>query len=62
MAKTYRIFKRSCRNWTEFARARKFTQRTGVSYEEARRLCDYWNSTLTPAQQRRGTKFEFTED
>lgn len=59
---SYRVFKRSCRNWDEFAHARKFTQVRGVSYSRARELCDRWNATLTKAQVRRGTKFEFESE
>lgn len=55
---TYRTFKRSCRNWQEFARARKTTHDRGLTYEEARRQCDEYNNNRTPAQKRRGTKLE----
>ena len=36
----YRTFKRSCRNWQEFAKARKFTDMTGLTYDRARDRCD----------------------
>lgn len=55
----YRTFKRSCRNWGEFARARKFEDMRNLTYEEARRRCEYLNGQLTAAQIRRGTKYEF---
>lgn len=58
----YRTFKRSCKNWEQFARARKMTVDTGLTYEEAKRQCDQFNSNLTPAQKRKGTKMEFTQE
>jgi hypothetical protein len=30
-----------------------------LTYDEALRRCERLNSQLTPAQQRRGTKYEF---
>lgn len=60
--KTYRTFKRSARNWHEFARARKITVKRGLSYDEARAACQKFNDNRTAAQIRRGTKLEFTED
>lgn len=59
---TYKTFKRSARNWDEFATARKFTVSRGLSLEEARRQCDLWNGNRTAAQIQRGTKLEFTQD
>jgi hypothetical protein len=59
---TYRTFKRSCRNWREFASARKFTDRTGLTYEEARQRCEDLNKELTRAQQKKGTKYEFERE
>lgn len=56
----YKIFKRSCRNWKEFSQARKFHVAWVDSHEEAVRICDEYNSTRTPAQIKRGTKYEFT--
>lgn len=55
----YRTFKRSCRNWQEFVRARKIEDCRNLTYEEARRRCEELNRQLTPAQVRRGTKYEF---
>ena len=58
--KCYKTFKRSCRNWREFGSARKITDETCLTYDEAKRRCEQFNSDLTPAQIRRGTKLEFT--
>jgi hypothetical protein len=58
--KIYIVFKRSCRNWEEFASARKYTIRKGLTYDEALSLCKQLNANLTQAQIKRGTKFEFT--
>lgn len=60
MAQFYRTFKRSCRNWTEFAKARKITEDTGLTYEQARDRCEAFNSHRTSKQIRKGTKMEFT--
>lgn len=59
---TYKTFTRSARNWQEFASARKRTVDTGLSYDEARRACEHFNSNRTAAQIRRGTKLEFTKE
>lgn len=56
----YKTFKRSCTNWRLFARARKITQSTGLSYDQAKQECEDFNNNRTPAQIRRGTKLEFT--
>ena len=58
----YKTFKRSCNNFRQFARARKMTQETGLSYEQARQRCEDYNNHRTPAQIRKGTKMEFTLD
>jgi len=57
---TYKTFKRSCRNWQEFAIARKITESTGLTYEQAKQQCEEFNNNRTPAQVRKGTKLEFT--
>jgi len=57
----YKTFKRSCRNWQQFATARKITVETGLTYDQARERCLEFNNNLTPAQKRKGTKLEFTE-
>lgn len=59
---SYRTFKRSCRNWQEFASARKITVSRGLSMDEARRQCEQFNTRRTAAQIRRGTKMEFTAE
>jgi len=59
---TYRTFKRSCTNWQQFARARKITDCTGLSYEEARERCRAFNESRTAAQIRKGTKLELTQE
>lgn len=60
MTTTYYTFKRSCRNWQEFASAEKETMETGLTYEEAREACSQFNDNLTEAEQDAGTKLEFT--
>lgn len=55
----YRTFKRSCTDFKSFASARKITDERGLTYDEARRRCDAFNSTRTPSQIRKGTKMEF---
>lgn len=62
MAETYRTFKRSCRNWEEFAKARKITDARGLTWEEARRRCEEFEANMTAAQKRRGTKLEFERE
>jgi hypothetical protein len=47
-------------NWDQFASARKITQSTGLTYEQARQECEQFNNNRTPAQIRKGTKKEFT--
>ncbi len=58
----YRVFRRSCANWKEFARARKTTIRANCTGDEARRICDEYNNNRTPSQIRAGTKYEFTAE
>lgn len=58
----YRTFKRSCRNWTEFAKARKITEDRGLTYEEAKKRCEEFNKNLTPRQISKGTKMEFEKE
>lgn len=59
--KTYYTFKRSCKNWQEFASAEKITVTTGLSYDEAREECKEYNDNLSEADIENGTKMEFTE-
>lgn len=62
MPEFYRTFKRSCTNWQEFARARKVTEDTGLTYEQARERCEEFNKNRTPRQKRKGTKMEFERE
>lgn len=55
---TYRVFRRSCVNWTEFSRARKTTIRCSLSYSEARQMCRGYNFSRTPRQMANGTMYE----
>lgn len=57
---TYKTFIRSCTDWQQFAHARKITQETGLTYEQAVSRCEYYNSRRTSRQIRKGTKMEFT--
>lgn len=59
---TYRVFKRSARDFAEFAKARKVTVERGVSLEDARRMCKDYNDNRTSAQLRKGTKMEFEKE
>ena len=59
---TYKTFKRSCTNWRTFAKSRKITVDTRLSYDEARRACDGFNASRTAAQIRKGTMLEFTQE
>ena len=58
----YKIFKRSCTNLKQFARARKITIDYVDSVTEAQRVCNKFNDARTPAQIRAGTKYEFTSE
>jgi hypothetical protein len=58
----YKTFLRSCTDWKSFSSARKITQDTGLSYEDAQRRCADYNDNRTPAQIRKGTKMEFTRE
>jgi len=59
---TYKTFKRTARNWPEFGTARKYTDRTGLTIEEARQRCKWWNEHRTKAQIRHGTMMEFIHE
>lgn len=56
----YKTFRRNATNWKTFVRARKFSDASGLTLDEARRRCEAFNSSRTPAQIRKGTKLEFT--
>jgi len=58
----YKTFKRSCTNWEQFGNARKITEDTGLTYEQARERCEQFNNNRTAAQVRKGTKLEFTAE
>jgi hypothetical protein len=60
MSDTYKTFIRSCTDWKSFASARKITQDTGLTYEEALRACDTYNNSRNSRQKAKGTKMEFT--
>ena len=57
----YKTFKRSANNWEQFAKARKISVDCGLTYEQAREQCRQFNENRSPAQIRKGTKMEFTE-
>jgi TRAP-type uncharacterized transport system substrate-binding protein len=59
---TYKTFIRSCRNWQQFANARKITQETGLTYEQAKQRCEEYNANRTSRQLQKGTKLEFTAE
>jgi hypothetical protein len=59
---TYKTFKRSCIDWKSFAKARKITEETGLSYLVARQRCEDFKKNRTRAQIRKGTMLEFTEE
>lgn len=60
--RNYYTFKRTCNDWQSFARARKLRDESNLTYEEARNRCAMLNAELSPAQKRRGTRYEFTTE
>lgn len=60
--KIYTVFKRSATNWEQYGSARKYKIQSGLTYEEAQRVCREFNADRTPAQVRKGTKYEFTSN
>lgn len=58
----YKTFKRSATNFKSFGSARKITQSTGLTYEQAKQECANYNDNRTPTQIRKGTMLEFTVD
>jgi hypothetical protein len=56
----YKTFIRSCVNWEQFAKSRKMTQETGLSYEQAKQRCEDYNKKRNSRQIRKGTMMEFT--
>lgn len=59
---SYRTFKRSARNFREFASAEKIEDETGLTYGEARDRCLDYNADLTDREKEEGTKMEFEEE
>lgn len=59
---TYYVFERSCKNWQEFASAEKKTIETGLSYDEAREICQEFNKNRTDTERENGTMYEFTTE
>lgn len=55
----YKTFLRSCRNFQQFASARKITDSTGLTLEEAQQRCKWYNDNRTSRQINKGTKMEF---
>ena len=62
MSDTYKTFIRSCTDWKSFASARKITQDTGLTYEQAYEACKNYNANRNAAHIREGTKMEFTAE
>ncbi len=56
----YTTFKRSCLNFHDLAHAPITVVERGLTITEARERCKEFNDNLTPAQERKGTKLEFT--
>jgi hypothetical protein len=57
--KNYRTFKRTCTDWESYSKARKIEDMSNLTYSEAARRAERLNESLTPAQKRRGTRYEF---
>ena len=55
----YKTFIRSCRNWEQFAKGRKMTQETGLTYQQAKERCKEYNDNRNARQKRKGTMMEF---
>ena len=60
MTTYYKTFKRSCTNWSTFAKGRKMTVDTGLTYNQARERCQTFNKARNARQIRKGTMMEFT--
>lgn len=56
----YNTFKRSATGWKSFANARKITQETGLTYDQAKQRCKDFNDNRTARQISKGTMMEFT--
>ena len=57
---TYTTFKRSITTLEHYRSARRITEETGLTYQQAQQRCRDYNTHRTPAQIRKGTKLEFT--
>ena len=55
----YLVFKRSARNFEEFARADKIPVQRHCSYGEAVELCKEYNNNRSYEDEHNGTKLEF---
>lgn len=60
--KTYVTFKRSARNFKEFASAEKIRVSEGLTLQAARRECAEFNNHRTRADIEAGTRMEFTSE
>lgn len=58
----FTVFERSATNFEELANAEKIEIETGLSYNEAREMCQEFNSNRTNTQIDKGTKYEFTQE
>jgi hypothetical protein len=56
----YTTFKRSATGWKSFSKARKITQDTGLTYDQAKERCKEFNDNRNARQKRNGTMMEFT--
>jgi len=61
-ATTYKVFKRTAKNFQEFAKARKFSIAFGVSYTHAVEICKNFNENRSDKQIKDGTKYEFEKE
>jgi hypothetical protein len=59
---TYRTFRRTCRNWKQFASARKLTEERGLTEAEAHRFCRNANAGRSKSQIARGTVYEYEQE
>lgn len=59
---SYRTFKRSARNFEEFASAEKIEVETGLTISEALLACHDFNTNRSAAEEEMGTKLEFEEE
>lgn len=55
----YRVFKRSCKSWSEFSAKRKITVRRGLTWSAARAMCSKFNDNRNASQIKKCTMMEF---